>query len=64
MEDLGDLPNNIKSILFAEGTEDAGVVSNGEPVVGYDFNKGVDYKALVESFATTGFQALHFSQAK
>ncbi|XP_078545330.1 deoxyhypusine synthase isoform X2 [Lissotriton helveticus] len=32
-------------------------------VRGYDFNQGVDYHALLQSFYTTGFQATHFGQA-
>lgn len=32
-------------------------------VQGYDFNQGVDHKALLQSFFTTGFQATHFGRA-
>ncbi|KAM9242416.1 deoxyhypusine synthase isoform 2-T2 [Dugong dugon] len=32
-------------------------------VRGYDFNRGVDYCALLESFGTTGFQATNFGRA-
>ncbi|XP_030646042.1 deoxyhypusine synthase [Chanos chanos] len=32
-------------------------------IKGYDFNQGVDYKALLESFLTTGFQASSFGLA-
>lgn len=35
----------------------------GTAIKGYDFDKGVDYKKLVKSFASTGFQASHFSRA-
>ncbi len=35
----------------------------GTSVHGYNFSNGVDYAALVQSFATTGFQATHLSQA-
>ncbi len=35
----------------------------GESVKGYDFNKGLNYEKLLDSFATTGFQATHFSKA-
>ena len=34
----------------------------GTAIKGYDFNKGVDYKKIIESLKTTGFQAAHFSQ--
>lgn len=33
------------------------------PVVGYDFNGGVDYQKLLSSFRTTGFQATSFGRA-
>ncbi|XP_072560952.1 deoxyhypusine synthase-like [Paramormyrops kingsleyae] len=32
-------------------------------IKGYDFNQGVDHKALLESYLTTGFQASSFAQA-
>lgn len=32
-------------------------------VQGYDFNRGVDYHALLEAFGTTGFQATNFGRA-
>jgi deoxyhypusine synthase len=36
----------------------------GAPICkGYDFNEGLNYDKLFESFATTGFQALHLAQA-
>lgn len=35
----------------------------GISIKGYDFNKGVDYSKIVASYASTGFQASHFSQA-
>lgn len=44
--------------LLRKSTETKGTV-----VEGYDFSKGVDYRELVKSFATTGFQATHLSEA-
>lgn len=35
----------------------------GKTVRGYDFNQGVDYAAILRSFASTGFQATQFSHA-
>ena len=35
----------------------------GLSVRGYDFNKGLDYDKLLDSFMTTGFQATHFAKA-
>nr|KAF6479677.1 deoxyhypusine synthase [Molossus molossus] len=32
-------------------------------VRGYDFNRGVDYHAMLEAFGTTGFQATNFRRA-
>lgn len=32
-------------------------------VKGYDFNQGVDHKALLQSYFNTGFQATHFGLA-
>lgn len=37
--------------------------ATGVAVRGYDFNKGVDYEKIVDSFARTGFQATHLSRA-
>ena len=39
------------------------VESQFATVKGYDFNEGVDYARILESYATTGFQATHFAQA-
>ena len=36
----------------------------GIPIKGYDFNKGVDYENLLNSFLSTGFQASNFAKAK
>jgi len=35
----------------------------GVSVKGYDFDKGLDYDKLLDSFLTTGFQATHFGKA-
>ncbi|XP_068193217.1 deoxyhypusine synthase-like isoform X2 [Antennarius striatus] len=32
-------------------------------VMGYDFNQGVDHRALLQSYISTGFQATHFGLA-
>ena len=36
---------------------------NGIAIKGYDFNQGVDYNKLLDSFASTGFQATGLSKA-
>ncbi len=35
----------------------------GKGVKGYDFNAGADYEKIIDSFASTGFQATEFSRA-
>ncbi len=35
----------------------------GLAIQGYDFNKGVDYDKIIDSFASTGFQATHLAKA-
>ncbi|MBI3333867.1 deoxyhypusine synthase [Candidatus Pacearchaeota archaeon] len=35
----------------------------GISIKGYDFNNGIDYEKIIESFKSTGFQASHFSRA-
>jgi len=35
----------------------------GLNIKGYDFNNGVDYEKLLESYLTTGFQATHLAKA-
>ncbi|KAJ8796605.1 hypothetical protein J1605_002202 [Eschrichtius robustus] len=37
--------------------------SESAQVRGYDFNRGVNYRALLEAFGTTGFQATNFGRA-
>lgn len=36
---------------------------DGIVIKGYDFNQGVDYPKILQSFETTGFQASHFAKA-
>lgn len=35
----------------------------GPAIKGYDFSKGVDYDKIIDSYATTGFQASHLAKA-
>ncbi|KAJ2849328.1 Deoxyhypusine synthase [Coemansia brasiliensis] len=39
------------------------VPDDAQPVRGYDFDNGVDYSALLSSYANTGFQATSFGRA-
>jgi deoxyhypusine synthase len=48
----------VKKNLFRESSEVDGTV-----IKGYDFNSGVDWSKLVDSFASAGFQASHLSKA-
>src|SRR3989344_892583 len=44
--------------LLREGEQVKGI-----PIKGYDFDSGVNYKEIVKSFSSTGFQATHLSKA-
>ncbi|CAD5212391.1 unnamed protein product [Bursaphelenchus okinawaensis] len=33
------------------------------PIKGYDFNQGIDYEKILESYLCTGFQATHFGKS-
>ncbi|MEK6899225.1 MAG: deoxyhypusine synthase [Nanoarchaeota archaeon] len=37
--------------------------AKGVKVKGYDFNQGVNYDKIIDSFSSMGYQATHFSQA-
>ncbi len=56
--------NNVPSIA-----SEAVLVQSGQmpvkpvEVKGYDFNQGVDYHKLLQSFRTSGFQATNFGMA-
>jgi deoxyhypusine synthase len=36
---------------------------NGTSIKGHDFNRGVDYREIIKSYASTGFQATQFASA-
>ena len=46
-----------KNVLFS------GEEIDGISISGYDFNNGVNYEKLFDSFGSTGFQATHFAQS-
>ena len=55
-----ELPAIVKEVVL----QDSEPMPEGSLAVqGYDFNQGVNYHALLESYRTTGFQAMHFGQA-
>ncbi len=47
-----------KKNILRESEEPEGIA-----IKGYNFDNGVDYKEIIKSFKTTGFQASHFSRA-
>ncbi len=47
-----------KKNLLRDSEEPEGIA-----IKGYDFHNGVDYKKIIESYATAGFQASHLSKA-
>jgi len=53
-----DFEKNAKENLLRKGEE-----VKGRKIEGWDFNKGINYKEIIESFSSMGFQASHFSKA-
>ena len=53
------IPDNLKSSVFTKSIE----LTDGVEVKGYDFNQGVNYSKILESFAQTGFQATNLARA-
>ena len=49
---------NARKVIFKKSTK-----IEGTPIKGYDFNKGLDYKRILDSYLNTGFQASHFAQS-
>ena len=48
----------VKKNIFFDSDE-----PNGPTIKGYDFDNGIDYDKIIDSFATTGAQASHLSEA-
>ena len=59
-EDLKNDPTyqKAKNSVFVQSTE-----LKGDIVKGYDFNQGVDYHKIFESYKTMGFQAMNMGRA-
>ncbi|MDP1695995.1 MAG: deoxyhypusine synthase [archaeon] len=55
---MKDIEKIARKNLLREGEEIKGV-----KIEGYNFDKGVNYKEIIKSLGTTGFQASHFSKA-
>ena len=54
------LPKIVKESILMKSKD---MPANSQKVVGYDFNNGVDYRKLLESYAISGFQATNFGLA-
>ncbi|KAJ2021693.1 Deoxyhypusine synthase, partial [Coemansia sp. S610] len=54
------VPSIASAAVFAASSQ---VPKGTELIRGYDFDNGVDYNALLNSYATTGFQAASFNRA-
>ncbi len=53
-----DTEKTSRESIFKESKEIDGI-----SIQGYDFNQGVDYDKVLDSFISTGFQASHFGKA-
>ena len=51
-------PNQAKASIFKKSSK-----LSGEPVFGYDFNQGLDFKKFLKSFSHSGFQATNLGRA-
>lgn len=60
MDNSNGLPSIVNSAVLVESVQ---MPENAETVEGYDFNQGIDYCKLLQSFKRTGFQAMHFGKA-
>ncbi|VVB82309.1 putative deoxyhypusine synthase [uncultured archaeon] len=59
MKNASDKEKIARENLLREGDEPRGKI-----VKGYDFDNGVNYSKIIESFSTTGYQASNFYHAK
>jgi len=53
-----DINKNFEETILKKSEEITGV-----SIKGYDFNQGIDYSKLIDSYASTGFQASNLSKA-
>ncbi|MEK6859570.1 MAG: deoxyhypusine synthase [Nanoarchaeota archaeon] len=58
MKNTKNTQETARKNIFFESSE-----INGISIKGYDFNNGVDYEKLLDSYSSTGFQATHFAKA-
>lgn len=57
---MAEIPQLVKDAVLASSEL---MPPGSSEVKGYDFSNGVDYRALLESYRTTGFQASNFGKA-
>ncbi|KAM7372111.1 hypothetical protein PAMP_009305 [Pampus punctatissimus] len=57
------MQNHIHPIIKQLYRKNTAVPDDTPKVQGYDFNQGVDHRALLQSYLTTGFQATNFGRA-
>ena len=57
---MSEVPQLVKDAILATSEP---MPAGSEEVRGYDFSNGVDYRVLLESYRTTGFQATNFGKA-
>lgn len=57
---MSEVPQLVKDAVLATSEP---MPVGAEEVRGYDFSSGVDYRALLESYRTAGFQATNFGKA-
>lgn len=57
---MSEVPQFVKDAVLATSEP---MPVGAEEVRGYDFSSGVDYRALLESYRTAGFQATNFGKA-
>ncbi|MBI2629039.1 deoxyhypusine synthase [Candidatus Pacearchaeota archaeon] len=60
---MNNINNADKEKIARENILKTGEELVGVSVKGYDFNKGVNYPEIINSFSSTGYQATHFSKA-
>lgn len=53
----------IQGALDAVMVKSESLAGKADVVKGYDFNQGIDYEKILDSYYSTGFQALHFGKA-
>lgn len=59
---MSSVPQNLQDAVLVKSEKDEFIVDKNI-VKGYDFNQGVNYDKLFESYLNTGFQATNFAKA-